>query len=309
MPAEERDMSESSVIELAHISKSYGDFAAVRDVSLAVEPGMILGLLGPNGAGKTSTIRMIMDVIAPDRGEIRFFGRPRREGDLRRVGYLPEERGLYQKMSIGEQLLFLARLRGLSRREARGRIDFWLERVGLAQWSERKVEELSKGMQQKIQLVGTVLHDPDLLILDEPFSGLDPINQGLFKELLAEYKGRGKAILFSTHVMEQAEKLCDRLCLISKGRVILEGGLREIQHSYGGASFRVEATGDLERVAELPGIDQARVVDGSLRIVLAPQAEPSEVLRAMIDCVEVREFRSETPALEEIFIRAVQEAS
>jgi ABC-2 type transport system ATP-binding protein len=308
MPVEDYDMSEGSLIELAHICKSYGDFAAVRDVSLAVEPGMILGLLGPNGAGKTSTIRMIMDVIAPDRGEILFFGRARQEGDLRRVGYLPEERGLYQKMSVGEQLLFFARLRGLPRREARGRIDAWLERVGLAEWKERKVEELSKGMQQKIQLVSTVLHDPDVLVLDEPFSGLDPINQGLFKDLLSEYKGRGKAILFSTHVMEQAEKLCDHLCLISKGRVVLEGGWREIQHRYGGTAFRVEATGDLERLAGLPGIDQARLVDGSLRIVLAPRVEPSEVLRAMLEHVEVREFRSEAPELEEIFIRAVEEA-
>jgi ABC-2 type transport system ATP-binding protein len=305
MPVEDYDMSEGSLIELAHICKSYGDFAAVRDVSLAVEPGMILGLLGPNGAGKTSTI---MDVIAPDRGEILFFGRARQEGDLRRVGYLPEERGLYQKMSVGEQLLFFARLRGLPRREARGRIDAWLERVGLAEWKERKVEELSKGMQQKIQLVSTVLHDPDVLVLDEPFSGLDPINQGLFKDLLSEYKGRGKAILFSTHVMEQAEKLCDHLCLISKGRVVLEGGWREIQHRYGGTAFRVEATGDLERLAGLPGIDQARLVDGSLRIVLAPRVEPSEVLRAMLEHVEVREFRSEAPELEEIFIRAVEEA-
>jgi ABC-2 type transport system ATP-binding protein len=301
-------MSGSPVLELRDVYKRYGDFEAVRGVSLAVPPGTVCGLLGPNGAGKTTTLRMIMDIIAPDSGEIRFFGRRRRPEDRLRIGYLPEERGLYQKMTVLDQVTFLARLHGLSRREATPRIDEWLARVELAAWRSRRVEELSKGMQQKIQLVATVIHDPDVVILDEPFSGLDPINQGLFKDLLAEYKSRGKAILFSTHIMEQAEKLCDRICLISKGSAVLAGELQEIKQRFGGASYRVEAAGDLDRVAALPGIEQVVAQNGGLKIMLAPGASASEVLHRLVEVVEVREFRSEAPELEEIFIKAVREA-
>jgi ABC-2 type transport system ATP-binding protein len=308
MPARDSDVSAAPAIELVGVHKSYGKLAAVRELDLAVPQGTIFGLLGPNGAGKTTTLRMIMDIIAPDAGTVRFFGRPRSPEDLRRIGYLPEERGLYPKMSVFEQLLFLARLRGLSRREATLRIDRWLERVELAAWRDRKVEELSKGMQQKIQLVGTVIHEPDVLVLDEPFSGLDPINQGLFKDLLTDYRARGRAILFSTHVMEQAEKLCDHLCLISGGRAVLEGTLGEIRQRYGGISYRVEVAGDLARVASLPGIEQATPQNGGLKILLTPQADPAAVLRSMLELVEVREFRRESPELEEIFIRAVREA-
>jgi ABC-2 type transport system ATP-binding protein len=309
-------------LELRDVRKSYGDFVAVAGVSLTVEPGVICGLLGPNGAGKTTTIRMIMDIIAPDQGEVLLFGRPRQPDDQRRIGYLPEERGLYRKMTVVDQLLFLAELRGLKRREAQPRIDRWLERVDLAQWAHKKVEELSKGMQQKIQLIGTVIHEPELLILDEPFSGLDPLNQELFKELLIEYRDRGRTILFSTHGMEQAEKICDHIGLISHGRVVLEGALREIKRKMGGNAYRLVAAGDLDRISQVPGVDHViKGVDatagttgkpldpGVVRILLKSDANGSAVLRELVGFLEVREFRSEEPDLEQIFIQAVRNAA
>ena len=293
------------ILELDAVRKSYGDFAAVDGVSFAVEPGSICGLLGPNGAGKTTSIRMIMDIIAPDAGEVRFFGHPRRRDDLLRVGYLPEERGLYRKMTVTDQLVFLARLHGAKKRQALPDIEMWLDKVGLSEWAGKKVEELSKGMQQKIQLVGTVLHKPDLLVLDEPFSGLDPINQGLFKDLLADYRRDGKAVLFSTHIMEQADKLCDRICLISRGRAVLAGELKAIKRSFGGNSYRLVADGDLGRLGEVPGVAQAIARDDGARLLLEDDATGAEVLPRLLELVTVHEFRSEEPDLEEIFIKAV----
>ncbi len=308
-------------LELRNLHKRYGDFVAVSDISLAVPSGVIFGLLGPNGAGKTTTLRMIMDILAPDRGEILLFGHPRRAADLKRMGYLPEERGLYRKMTVIDQLLFLAEVHGLKRGQALPAIRTWLERVELGGWGRRKVEELSKGMQQKIQLIGTVLHQPDVLILDEPFSGLDPINQGLFKELLTEYRQQGKTILFSTHGMEQAEKLCDHIGLISHGRVVLAGELREIKQRLGGNSYRLVADGDLSRLDGLPEIEQVvrRAADGpdrggheqgaAVKLLLRPGASGPDVLRQIAPFLAVREFRSEEPDLEEIFIKAVHDAA
>ena len=295
-------------LELAGIRKSFGRITAVDGISLQVPGGTIFGLLGPNGAGKTTTIRMIMDIIAPDTGEVRFFGRPRRQEDLRRVGYLPEERGLYRKMTVTDTLLFFGELHGKKRSELRPQIQWWLDRVELSAWANKKVEELSKGMQQKIQLVSTLLHDPDIVILDEPFAGLDPLNQQLFKEVLAGYKSRGKTILFSTHVMEQAEKLCDHVCLISKGRKILDGELKAIKERLGGHAFRVVAQGDLERLRTVDGVDHVIVQDGAAKIFLRPEAEEAEVLAQAVGFLKVREFRSEEPDLEEIFIKAVNDA-
>ncbi len=295
-------------VELREVRKSYGDFTAVDRISVEVPPGTVFGLLGPNGAGKTTTLRMIMDIIAPDSGEVRLFGRQRRRSDLRRIGYLPEERGLYRRMTVTEQLIFLAQIRGLRRREVLHTIGTWLERVGLAAWAKKRVEELSKGMQQKIQLVGTILHDPDLVILDEPFAGLDPINQGLFKDVLAEYKSRGKTVLFSTHIMEQAEKLCDHLCLISGGRAVLTGELAQIKRRMGGNSYRLVAEGDLDRLAELPGIEEVVLRDGAAKLILHPATDGREILRQIVDFLAVEEFRSEEPELEEIFIKAVRDA-
>jgi ABC-2 type transport system ATP-binding protein len=302
-------------LELRDLQKRYGDFVAVANISLATPPGVIFGLLGPNGAGKTTTLRMIMDILAPDAGEILMFGRPRRAEDLLRVGYLPEERGLYRKMTVVDQLLFLAEIHGLKRRQALPAIRGWLARVELVDWERKKIEELSKGMQQKIQLIGTVLHEPEILILDEPFSGLDPINQALFKDLLLDYRRQGKTILFSTHGMEQAEKLCDHIGLISHGRVVLAGELREIKRRLGGNSYRLVADGDLSRLPGLPQVEQ--VVErpggiggtGEVRVMLRPGASGSDLLRQLVEFLEVREFRSEEPDLEEIFIKAVRDAA
>ena len=298
----------NSLLELVAVRKSYAGFKAVDGVSLAVEPGSICGLLGPNGAGKTTSIRMIMDIIAPDAGEVRFFGRPRRRDDLLRVGYLPEERGLYRKMTVTDHLVFRARLHGAKGRRILSDIEKWLDRVELSEWAGKKVEELSKGMQQKIQLVGTVLHKPDLLVLDEPFSGLDPINQGLFKDLLADYRRDGRAVLFSTHIMEQADKLCDRICLISRGRAVLAGELKAIKRRFGGNSYRLVAEGDVDRLGDVPGVAQAIARDDGAKLLLEDDVGGAEVLPRLLEVVAVKEFRSEEPELEEIFIQAVGDA-
>ncbi|KAB2959035.1 MAG: ATP-binding cassette domain-containing protein, partial [Thermoanaerobaculia bacterium] len=232
-------MNENLAVELAGVRKVFDGQVAVDDLSLAVPAGSVFGLLGPNGAGKTTTLRMIMDILGPDRGEVRLFGRPRRREDGARIGYLPEERGLYRKMQVEEHLAFLGELHGLGRARARELARGWLARVGLAERARAKVETLSKGLQQKLQLAGTVIHDPELLILDEPFSGLDPLNQTLFRELIADFRQRGRTILFSTHVMEHAEKLCDRIALIARGRVVLAGELAAIKRERGGNVWRV----------------------------------------------------------------------
>jgi ABC-2 type transport system ATP-binding protein len=295
-------------LELRSVTKSFGDFVAVDGVSLIVQPGTIFGLLGPNGAGKTTTLRMIMDIIAPDSGEVLFQGRHRNARDLALIGYLPEERGLYRKMTVVDHLAFFAELHGLKRARALPAIEHWLDRVELAKWGKRKVEELSKGMQQKIQLVGTVLHEPDLLILDEPFSGLDPVNQILFKDLLADYRAGGKTVIFSTHIMDQAEKLCDSICLISHGQAVLEGELAEIKRDLGGNSYRLVADGDLSILEHVPGIEQILANNGQVKLLLAPDASGPAVLREIVQFLVVHEFRSEEPELEEIFIRAVRDA-
>jgi ABC-2 type transport system ATP-binding protein len=252
---------------------------------------------------------MIMDIIAPDSGEVLFFGHPRTDADLRRVGYLPEERGLYRKMTVTDQLVFLGEIHGQSGRDLGARIQQWLERVDLAKWAKSKVEELSKGMQQKVQLIGTVLHEPDLLLLDEPFSGLDPLNQELFKELLLEYRQRGKSVILSTHGMELAERMCDHIGLISRGRVVLSGELGAIKREVGGNSYRLIAEGDLERVRTLPEIEQAVAHNGALKLLLRPEAEGPEVLRQLVQFLRVHEFRSEEPELEQIFLKAVRDAA
>jgi ABC-2 type transport system ATP-binding protein len=296
-------------LELRGVRKAFDQFVAVDGVSLRVPEGTVFGLLGPNGAGKTTTIRMIMNIIAPDSGEVLFFERPRKEADMHRIGYLPEERGLYRKMTVAEHLLYFGELHGLKRAELRPRITRWLERLELAQWTNRKVEELSKGMQQKIQLAGTLIHEPEIVILDEPFSGLDPINQQLFKDLLAEYKAAGKSILFSTHIMEQAEKLCDHVCLIFRGRAILDGELKAIKQQWGGNSYKLVAEADPERLRQTPGVKSIVERDGSVKLLLEPGVQGPDVLREIVQFSRVQEFRSEEPGLEEIFIKAVQDAS
>jgi len=297
------------ILEVRDVRKSYGDFVAVGGVSMSVPPGSIFGLLGPNGAGKTSTIRMIMNITAPDSGTIQVFGHPRTADDLRRIGYLPEERGLYRKMTVMDQLVFLGEIHGRRGPKLISDIQRWLERVELSAWAKKKVEELSKGMQQKVQLIGTVLHEPELLILDEPFSGLDPINQELFRELLQEYRSQGKSVVLSTHGMELAERMCDHICLISKGRVVLTGELGAIKRQMGGNTFRLVAEGDLDRVESLPEVEHAVAQNGILKLMLRPEADGPEVLRQLVQFLRVHEFRSEEPELEQIFLKAVRDAA
>jgi len=302
-------MSQSQ-LEVRGVRKAYDGHVAVDDVSFAVPPGSVFGLLGQNGAGKTTTIRMILDILAPDRGEVLLFGRARRPEDKRRIGYLPEERGLYRRMTVTDHLLFLAELHGVPAGQARPKIERWLERTELAAWSKSKVEALSKGMQQKIQLVGTVLHEPEVLILDEPFSGLDPINQGLFKDLIAELRRAGRTILFSTHILEQAEKLCDSICLISKGRVVLAGELARIKRERGGNVYEARFAGTPADLAGVAGIATVEPRGDAHRLHLEPAADPSAVLAALVGRgARVVEFRSLEPDLESIFFEAVRDAA
>jgi ABC-2 type transport system ATP-binding protein len=296
-------------LELRDVRKRYGDFEAVRGLSFAVPPGTAFGLLGPNGAGKTTTIRMIMDIVAPDSGAVLFYGRPRRPDDLHNVGYLPEERGLYRKMGVLDHLVFLGELHGLKRADAAARSRRWLERLELGDWAKKKVEELSKGMQQKIQLAGTLLHEPELLILDEPFSGLDPVNQVLFKDVLAQHVAAGRTLLLSTHVMEQAEKLCDHIALIVRGRVVLEGSLAGIKRRMGANSFWLRAEGDLERLRGTPGVQEVVAANGALRLLCDEGMTGARLLRETLDFLSVEELRSAEPTLEEIFVKAVHDAN
>lgn len=233
-----------SVLSVENATKTFGKVVAADHVSFEAHSGRILGLLGPNGAGKTTTIRMITYITVPDEGKVLFNGRPVGTWSQEKMGYLPEERGLYKKLKVGQQLEYLAELKGLTRAEASRRIRYWLERFDALDWAGKKTEELSKGMQQKIQFIAAILHEPELLILDEPFSGLDPINSELLHEIILDLKNKGRTILFASHRMEQVEQLCDDICLISKGKILLKGPLREIKRSYGRNTIIIEFDGD-----------------------------------------------------------------
>jgi ABC-2 type transport system ATP-binding protein len=303
-------MSESPTLAVRGVRKSYTGHVAVDEVTFEVPAGSVYGLLGQNGAGKTTTLRMILDILAPDRGEVHLFGRPRRPEDAARIGYLPEERGLYRRMTVADHLLFQAELHGVARAEARARIESWLARVELAAWAKAKVEALSKGMQQKVQLVAILLHQPELLILDEPFSGLDPINQALFKETIAELRRAGRTVLFSTHVLEQAEKLCDRICLISRGRVVLEGELARIKRERGGNAFEAVWAGEPPDLSGLPDVLAVEPHGASCRLHLAPGASPAALLAALVARGGgLTGFRSLEPDLETLFVQAVRDAA
>ena len=300
----------TTTVELRGLRKAYEGHVAVDDLSLEVLAGRVTGLLGQNGAGKTTTIRMLMDILIPDRGEVLLFGRPRQRDDGRRIGYLPEERGLYRKMTVRHLLLFLAELNGVARATAATRVSSWLERVGLADWADKKVETLSKGMQQKVQLVATVLHEPELLVLDEPFSGLDPINQGMFKEMIAELRARGRTILFSTHILEQAEKLCDEIALIARGRVVLAGNLAELKRERGGRVVEATFAEPPPGLDTLPGVARALLADSRARIDLADGTTPAALLAELVGAgCAVSAYRSLEPDLESIFLQAVSDAN
>ncbi len=289
-------------VELLRVRKSYGGFTAVNDLSFEIPPTHIFGLLGPNGAGKTSTIRMMIGITAPDSGSVRIFGQPFRRRVLRRVGYLPEERGLYRRMTVGDNLVFLGRLVGLSVATSRERIDAWSRRLEIADWIDRRVEELSKGMQQKIQFIAALLHDPDLIVMDEPFAGLDPLNTMQLKAVLVGLRTAGKSILFSTHRMDQVEKLCDSICLIDRGKSVLQGSLSEVKAGNGRRFVQIDYEGDGRCLAGNPLIDSLNDYGNHAEIRLKPGADSQELLRTAMQGLRVIRFQVMEPSLEQIFI-------
>ena len=294
-----------TVLEIECVSKSFGKVQAVRDINFNVETGRIYGVLGPNGAGKTTTIRMIMNILLPDSGQIKLFGQSMNDGLKRRIGYLPEERGLYAKMKVLDMLVFLGELHELSPGESAARSRAWLKRVELDTWEQKKVEELSKGMQQKIQFIGTIMHQPDLIILDEPFAGLDPINTQMMKNIMLELKADNRAIMFSTHQMEVAEKICDDILLIDKGEKILDGELVGIKKKYGSNAIQLEYDGDIQFLNTLKMIEKIDNYGNYVDIRLRKENTSKQLLQALIDKIEVRRFQTTESSLNDIFIEVV----
>ena len=300
----ERLLSMEVLVELDNVSKSYEEKAAVRDLSLKIEAGSMFGLLGPNGAGKTSTIRMMIGITMPDSGKVSLFGKPFGNGALKRVGYLPEERGLYKKMKVIDQLVFLAELRGLGALEAKRRARLWCEKLQLADSMEKRTEELSKGMQQKVQFISTLLHDPELIIMDEPFSGLDPVNAVLLQDTLLELTKHGNAVLFSTHRMDQVEKLCDSICLINRGQAVLAGGMREVKSRYERNRVIIQYEGS-DEFLQHPAILESKNYAGYAEIKLKAHADAQDLLKTAAATAAITKFELVEPSLEEIFIETV----
>jgi ABC-2 type transport system ATP-binding protein len=296
-------------IDVKEITKRYGDFTAVDRVSFHVQRGSIFGLLGPNGAGKTTTIRMIMNIIVPDSGSISVMGQPSTGAASRLIGYLPEERGLYRKMKVLDHLVFLGEIRGLKRSLARQRASEWLERLSLGEWSGKKVEELSKGMQQKLQFIGCVIHEPEVLILDEPFSGLDPVNTRVLKDLFVEFRERGRTLIISTHVMEQAEKLCDEIALINRARLVLQGSIAEVKRRYSGNKLQVSGRGAPAALRGLRGVRSVIEKDGGAEVELEPSFKRGDFLREATALFDVDSAIPHEASLDEIFVRVVNPAS
>ena len=292
------------VVELAGVTKAYDQKIAVNNLSLSIEAGQMFGLLGPNGAGKTSSIRMIIGITIPDSGTVSLFGKPFSRQSLERVGYLPEERGLYKKMKVLDQLIFFGELHGVAPAEARKRAVEWAKRMEIADSLLKKTEELSKGMQQKIQFISSLLHDPGLVIMDEPFSGLDPVNAVLLEKTLLELKDEGKAIVFSTHRMDQVEKLCDAICLIDKGKAVLAGKVREIKASYERNRVVVEFEGS-SAFLNSAEIAEAKNFSGHVEIRLKEGGNAQKLLHEAAAVATIYRFELVEPSLEEIFIQTV----
>lgn len=297
-----------SLLKLENVVKRYEKVTAVDNVSFSVPDGAIFGLLGPNGAGKTSIIRMITTITRPDEGEIYVADKAVGRETIGRVGYMPEERGLYKKMDVQDHLLYLARLKGLSKADAKKALDYWFKRFNIESWRKKKIEELSKGMQQKIQFIATVVHDPDLIILDEPFSGLDPINTNLIKDEIYELAQRGKQIVFSTHRMEQVEEICDYIVLINKGQNVLEGWVKDIKNRFRENLYEVYVDGDLEETILSRYELRSRTRDGGYVLQLQPEEQGNSLLSSLMNSgVRVTSFREVLPSLNEIFIQQVGE--
>jgi len=292
-------------IELDNVCKSFGSVRAVDGLSVQVPQGSVYGFLGPNGAGKTTTLRMVMDIIRPDSGTIRLFGDPASARARDRVGYMPEERGLYRKMTVTAVVNYFGTLKGLTTGQLRQRVPEWFQRVDLAEHAGKKVEELSRGMHQKLQFVVTIINDPDLVILDEPFSGLDPVNQDMLRDIISSMRRAGKTILFSTHVMHEAEQLCDFIVLINRGRVVVNGTLDQIRAGHEANTVSLELEGDTDFLRALPMVQAVEPNGRRLDVRLRDDADPQELLRVLVERARVRAFEIKQPSLHEIFVRLV----
>ena len=302
-------METRPTVLLENVTKRFGEFTAVDSLNMSVRAGRIYGLLGPNGAGKTTTIRMLVNITAPDSGRVELFGQQITPALQDRIGYLPEERGLYKKMRVAEQLKFFAELKGVPRDVVEGRIDHWLERVKLSEWKNKKTGELSKGMQQKIQFIAAALHEPDLLVLDEPFSGLDPVSVDLLIEVIRKLKRSNKTIIFSTHQMEVAERICDDICLINRSRKVLEGSLRQIKEAYGHNAVALRVIGSADVLHDKTLVENVKQHSDEVEILLAPGADAQELLRRLVaGGAKVGKFEMIEPSLNDIFIEKVSEA-
>jgi ABC-2 type transport system ATP-binding protein len=293
-------------VDLSHVNKSFGQVKAVNDASFSIEKGELFGLLGPNGAGKTTCLRVMLDIFKPESGSVAILGGPMTESKKDRIGYMPEERGLYQDIPLERCLMYLGSLKGIPRAEVRKRVTGYLERFDLAASRTIKVKELSKGMQQKAQVIATLLHQPELLIVDEPFSGLDPVNTQMVKDLLLEQNRQGVTIVLCSHQMHQVEELCDRIVLIDLGKVMLYGGLDEIRHQFSGHSVTVRSS---DQIPNLKGVERIEAINGSVKLHLSAGTEPQEILRTLVaQNINLEQFEISMPTLDEIFIRVVQGA-
>jgi ABC-2 type transport system ATP-binding protein len=291
-------------VELAHITKTFGPVKAVDDVSYSVEKGEFFGLLGPNGAGKTTTLRILLDIFKPDSGSVQVLGGPLTDAKKDHIGYMPEDRGLYQDIPLDRCLAYLGSLKGMNPAEVKQRADMYLERFDLAEHRHKKVKELSKGMQQKAQIIATLLHEPELLIVDEPFSGLDPVNTQMVKDLLREQREKGVTIVLCSHQMNLVEELCDRIVLIDHGKVVLYGELADIRKRFSGNAVMVKTAGDLPALA---GVESVERINGTVKLNLAKGIEPQSILQTLVDHrIAVERFEIAMPDLDEIFIRVVQ---
>jgi ABC-2 type transport system ATP-binding protein len=296
-----------NALEIENISKKFDSFYAVKNLSFQIPEGTVYGLLGPNGAGKTTTIRMVMNIIIPDEGNIKVLNQKMDEVMKGRVGYLPEDRGLYPKMKVGEHLLFLAGIKGMKSDKAKQEIDFWLERFDLADWRDKKVEELSRGMQQKLQFIVTVVHQPELIILDEPFAGLDPVNTKLLKDIMLEMKEKGRTIIFSTHRMEQVEMISDNICLINKAEKVLEGNLSQIKKQYGKNTVLLDYEGQASFIKSFPEIEKIDDYGKFMEIKLKEMADPQHLLSELVGKIKINKYEIREPTLNAIFIDKVGE--
>lgn len=299
-----------NLLDIRHISKVFQDTHALQDVSLSIQPNKIYGLLGPNGAGKTTLIRNITRIFFPDQGQILYKGLPLSEQHQNCIGYMPEERGLYKKMKVREQLIYFARLRGFSKQDAEAKISFWLKKLAIESWSNKTIEELSKGMQQKIQFVATVLHEPELLILDEPFSGLDPVNAEIIKQEIFELHQKGATIIFSTHRMENVEEICEDIFLINKGKIILEGNVQTIKQQYKKHLIRVDILEDASNHSTFGNLNIVEQTPTYLIFKLSEQQKPNDILKILIqNNIEIVGMTEILPSVNEIFIQAVNATS